>query len=168
MTSGLAGSVLWGGLVAACGFALIGITVRSHAREARKRAAERMAFQQPRDFMLWHRSGWEEYYNEPPRFESPATITDWSAFLPTQGWVYRKTFQPGIQRGRVTPDLTSVPISVWNPTTVSVLATEIHYLVLIETIPEPVRVWDVTRGDILWFVGNGDNYLTIFPSPFSP
>jgi hypothetical protein len=44
MTSGLAGSVLWGGLMAACGFALIGITVRSHAREARKSAAERMAF----------------------------------------------------------------------------------------------------------------------------
>jgi hypothetical protein len=45
MTSGLAGSVLWGGLMAACGFAIIGITVRSHAREARKRAAENMAFQ---------------------------------------------------------------------------------------------------------------------------
>jgi hypothetical protein len=43
MTSGLEGSVLWGGLIAACGFALIGITVRSHVREARKREAERMA-----------------------------------------------------------------------------------------------------------------------------
>ena len=45
MTSGLEGSVLWGGLIAACGFALIGITVRSHLREARTRAAERMALQ---------------------------------------------------------------------------------------------------------------------------
>jgi hypothetical protein len=45
MTSGLEGSVLWGGLMAACGFALIWITVRSQVREARKRAAERMASQ---------------------------------------------------------------------------------------------------------------------------
>ena len=45
MTSGLEGSVLRGGLIAACGFALIGITVGSHVREARKRAAERMASQ---------------------------------------------------------------------------------------------------------------------------
>jgi hypothetical protein len=45
MTSGLEGSVVWGGLIAACGFAMIGITVRSHSREARKAAAEQMAFQ---------------------------------------------------------------------------------------------------------------------------
>jgi hypothetical protein len=45
MTSGLDGSVLWGGLIAACGIALIGITVRSHVREARKRAAETMALE---------------------------------------------------------------------------------------------------------------------------
>ena len=45
MTSGLEGSVLWGGLIAACGFALIGITVWSHLREARTRAAERMALE---------------------------------------------------------------------------------------------------------------------------
>jgi hypothetical protein len=46
MTSGLEGSVLRGGLIAACGFALIGITVRSHVREAQKRAAAKMALQQ--------------------------------------------------------------------------------------------------------------------------
>jgi hypothetical protein len=45
MASGIEGSVLWGGLIAACGFALIGITVGTHAREARKRAEERMALQ---------------------------------------------------------------------------------------------------------------------------
>ena len=45
MTSGLEGSVLRGGLIAACGFALIGITVRSHVREERKGAAERIALQ---------------------------------------------------------------------------------------------------------------------------
>jgi hypothetical protein len=26
----------------------------------------------------------------------------------------------------------------------------------------------VTRCDVLWLVGNGDNYLTIFPTPFTP
>src|SRR5262245_50576760 len=45
MTSGLAGSVLWGGAIAACGFGLIAITIQSFAGEARKRAVERMAFQ---------------------------------------------------------------------------------------------------------------------------
>jgi hypothetical protein len=45
MTSGLEGSVLWGGLIAACGFAVIGITVRSHACGARKNAAERTAIE---------------------------------------------------------------------------------------------------------------------------
>jgi hypothetical protein len=45
MTSGLEGSVLRGGLIAACGFALMGITVRSRVREARKRGAERIALQ---------------------------------------------------------------------------------------------------------------------------
>jgi hypothetical protein len=45
MTSGLEGSVLRGGLIAACGFALIGITVRGHVSEGRKKAAERMALQ---------------------------------------------------------------------------------------------------------------------------
>jgi hypothetical protein len=45
MTSGLEGSVLWGGLIAACGLTVIGITVRSYVREARKRTAEQMAFQ---------------------------------------------------------------------------------------------------------------------------
>jgi hypothetical protein len=45
MTSGLEGSALWGSLMAACGFAVIGITIRSHAREARKRVSERMASQ---------------------------------------------------------------------------------------------------------------------------
>ena len=49
MTSGLAGSVVWGGLMAACGFAMIGITVRSHTREAQKRTAERMACQRQRE-----------------------------------------------------------------------------------------------------------------------
>jgi hypothetical protein len=62
----------------------------------------------------------------------------------------------------------SVPISDWNPTTVPVCATNIHYLVMIETHPEPVRVWNVTRDDVLWLVGNGDNYLTILPTPFAP
>ena len=45
MASGIEGSVLWGGLIAACGFALIGITVRGHVSEGRKKAAERMALQ---------------------------------------------------------------------------------------------------------------------------
>jgi hypothetical protein len=45
MTSGLEGSVLRGGLIAACGFALIGITVRGHVREARTRTAEMLALQ---------------------------------------------------------------------------------------------------------------------------
>jgi hypothetical protein len=49
MTSGLEGSVLWGGLMAACGSALIGISVRSHVRESRKRAAERIAFQRQQE-----------------------------------------------------------------------------------------------------------------------
>jgi hypothetical protein len=44
-TSGIEGSVLRGGPIAACGFALTAITVRRHVREARKRAAERMALQ---------------------------------------------------------------------------------------------------------------------------
>ena len=44
-TSGIEGSVLRGGLIATCGFALTALTVRSHSREARKRAAERMALQ---------------------------------------------------------------------------------------------------------------------------
>jgi hypothetical protein len=64
MTSGLEGSVLRGGLIAACGFALIGITVRSHLREARKRAAERMALQrrqeeearEQRERLVWQQS----------------------------------------------------------------------------------------------------------------
>jgi hypothetical protein len=45
MTSGLEGTVLWGGLIAACGLAMIGITVRSHVREVRKRTEVRMALQ---------------------------------------------------------------------------------------------------------------------------
>jgi hypothetical protein len=49
ITSGLEGSVLRGGLIAACGFAVIGITVRSHVRDARRRAAERKALQQRQD-----------------------------------------------------------------------------------------------------------------------
>jgi hypothetical protein len=121
-----------------------------------------------RGFTLWHEGGLEHYYNEPPSFESGVTVTDWSTLLATQGWVHRSTFRPGIQRGRVSPSLQSVPISVWNPTTVPVGAINIHYLVMIETHPEPVRVWSVTRCDVLWLVGNGDNYLTIFPTPFTP
>ena len=49
MTSGLEGSVLRGGVIAACGFALIGITVRSRVREAQKRETERRASQQRQD-----------------------------------------------------------------------------------------------------------------------
>jgi hypothetical protein len=49
MTSGLEISILWGGLMAACGIALIVITVRSDAREARKRAAERMGVQRQQE-----------------------------------------------------------------------------------------------------------------------
>jgi hypothetical protein len=45
-TSGLPGSVLWGGLIVACGFAVIAITLRSHVRAARKLAAERIALQE--------------------------------------------------------------------------------------------------------------------------
>jgi hypothetical protein len=59
----------------------------------------------------------------------------------------------------------------WVPLTRSAppaLNTNVYYLVLVETTPEPIRVWHVTRSDILWFAGNGDNYLTIFPTPFAP
>jgi hypothetical protein len=45
MISGLEGSVLWGDLTAACGAALIGLTIRSHVREARNQALARMALQ---------------------------------------------------------------------------------------------------------------------------
>jgi hypothetical protein len=43
MTSGIEGSIPWGGLIAACGFALTAIAVRSLVLEERKRAAERTA-----------------------------------------------------------------------------------------------------------------------------
>jgi hypothetical protein len=119
-------------------------------------------------FTLWHERGLEHYYNEPLSFESGATVTDWTGSLAAQRWIYRNTFRPGIQRGRVSPSLQSVAISVWNPTRVPVGATNIHYLLLIDTQREPIRVWNVTRSDVLWLVGNGDNYLTIFPTPFAP
>jgi hypothetical protein len=44
-TSGIEGSILRGGLIAACGFALTAIAVRGLVLEGRKRAAERMALQ---------------------------------------------------------------------------------------------------------------------------
>jgi hypothetical protein len=41
MATGLDGSLAWGGLMAACGIALIGIASRSIAREARRASAGR-------------------------------------------------------------------------------------------------------------------------------
>jgi len=42
MTSGLDGAIVWGAAMAACGIALIWISVGSFQREAQKRAAERV------------------------------------------------------------------------------------------------------------------------------
>lgn len=121
-----------------------------------------------RDFSLWHRCGCERYFNEPSKFENSSAITDWAEFLPTQGWKYRATFQPGVQRGEVAESLCRFPFSVWDPLNQPPIAVECHYLMLIKTPPEPIRIWGVTRSDILTYAGNGENYLTIFPTPFIP
>jgi hypothetical protein len=43
MLSGLDGSLLWGGLMAACGIALLGLAARSFTREAREKEAALLA-----------------------------------------------------------------------------------------------------------------------------
>jgi hypothetical protein len=113
--------------------------------------------------------GLPDYYiNEPPRFDDIPSIADWTEFLPTQGWKYRATFPKGIQRGEVSESFCQFPFSIWDPVEQSPYAVECHYLMLILTPPEPIRVWSVTRSDVLLYAGNGNDYRLIFPTPFNP
>jgi hypothetical protein len=48
------------------------------------------------------------------------------------------------------------------------MAVHCHYLMLVETTPKPIWVWDATMSDVMTYAGNGENYLTIFPTPFTP
>ncbi len=82
-------------------------------------------------------------------------------------WTFRGRFS-GIRRGHVSEGLKQFPVSVWDPIRQPPLATVCHYLVFVETKPDPIRIWDVTRSDILWFAGDGVAYAPIFPNPPAP
>jgi hypothetical protein len=84
-----------------------------------------------------------------------------------KGWVYRGRF-PGIKRGHVEEALRKFPVSVWDPTYQSSLASQCEYLLLVETKAKPLRIWGITRSDILWFTANEGVYKTIFPTPPLP
>ena len=117
-----------------------------------------------RDFQYARRYG---FFNRAP--EPPEEFVIYAGKEPQapQGWVYRGRF-PGIKRGHVEESLRRFAVSVWDPTDQPSLAVRCEYLLLVETKPRPLRIWGVTRSDILWFTADEKVYKAVFPTPQSP
>ena len=117
-----------------------------------------------RDFDYSRRCG---FLNRAPEPEERLVIYSGGEPQAPKGWVFRGRFG-GIKRGHVEEALRDVPVSIWDPTSQSSLADQCSYLALVETTPEPMRVWGLTRLDVLWFTANEGVYKTIFPTPPMP
>jgi hypothetical protein len=116
------------------------------------------------DFHYARRYG---FFNRAP--EPPEEFVIYSGKEPQapKGWTCRGRFS-GIKRGHVEEGLKRFSVSVWDPTYQSSLAVRCEYLLLVETKAKPLRIWGISRSDILWFTANEGVYKTIFPSPQSP
>jgi hypothetical protein len=117
-----------------------------------------------RDFRYASRFG---FFNRAPEPDEEFVIYSGKEPKAPKGWVYRGRF-PGIKRGHVEEALRKFPVSVWDPTYQSSLASQCEYLLLVETKAKPLRIWGITRSDILWFTANEGVYKTIFPTPPLP
>ena len=117
-----------------------------------------------RDFRRVESDG---FINLAPNPEHSPVIYFQPNYQALDNWVFRGRFG-GIQRGRVSEELQRSPVSVWDPIRQPPMATQCHYLVIIETKPEPIRVWNVSRADIFQLVADEDVYRAIFRDPPSP
>ena len=108
-----------------------------------------------------------EFINLAPNPEHSPVVYFRPGYESLDNWAFRARFA-GIKRGNVSKALKQFPVSVWDPIRQSPLATECHYLAIVETKPDPIRIWSVTRSDILWFAGDGEVYATVFPNPPAP
>jgi hypothetical protein len=117
-----------------------------------------------RDFHYARRYG---FFNRAPEADEEFVIYSGKELRATKGWVFRGRFG-GIGRGHIEEGMRAIPVSIWDPTYQSSLADQCRYLALIETTPEPMRVWGVTRLDVLWFTADEAVYKTIFPTPPAP
>jgi len=117
-----------------------------------------------RDFRC-HGGG--EFTNLAPNPEHSPVVYFRPGYEALDNWSFRGQFA-GIRRGHVSQELMRFPVSVWDPIRQPPLATHCHYLAIVETKPDPIRVWSVTRSDILWFAGDGEAYTAVFPNPPAP
>ena len=104
-----------------------------------------------RDFRC-HEGG--EFTNLAPNPEHSPVVYFRPGYESLDNWTFRGRFA-GIRRGHVSEGLMRFPVSVWDPIRQPPLATQCHYLAIVETKPDPIRIWKVTRSDILWFAGDG-------------
>lgn len=117
-----------------------------------------------RDFDYHERWG---FANRAPDPESSPVVYSDGGVEPPKGWAFRARFS-GIKRGHVADGFREVPVSIWDPTSQPPSAVVCRYLAIVEAEPGPIRIWGITRSDVLWFTRDGVTYRSIFPTPPAP
>ena len=117
-----------------------------------------------RDFRCY---GVQGFTNLAPNPEHSHVIYYRPGYESLDNWAFRARFA-GIRRGHVSEGLKQFSVSVWDTIRQPPLATVCYYLAIVETKPDPIRIWSVTRSDILWFAGDEEAYALIFPNPPAP